>query len=116
MGVLTIKACIDNDTYVIELIDDGNGVNPDVVGKIAVCKGVLTDKELAELSMQEKQELIFSPGFSTAEEISEISGRGVGMDSVKMKIEELKGTITLNSVVGEGSTFTIKIPIDHNYL
>lgn len=111
-GKLTITAVMDAGDYLIELIDDGRGVNPDIVGKIAVSKGVLTQSELEQLTVQERQELIFAPGFSTAEEISEISGRGVGMDSVKMKIEEIEGTIELKSEVGTGSRFTIRIPIN----
>lgn len=110
-GTLTLKVSKLDQTCLISLSDDGKGIDPDIIGKIAIEKQVLSKAELDKLNISEKQELIFAPGFSTAEEVSEISGRGVGMDSVKVKIESINGTLELKSEVGKGTEFKISIPL-----
>ncbi len=91
--------------------DDGGGISPEAVKEHALNKGVITKDAAQQLSDHEAQSLIFAPGFSTAEGVTAISGRGVGMDSVRELIERTEGSITLSSVVGKGTTFEIVIPI-----
>ncbi len=95
----------------IELSDDGAGINRDRVLQKAISKGIISKEEGASLSDQQVFELIMSSGFSTADNISDISGRGVGMDVVKTTIESLGGSISIDSIEGEGSTFSIQLPL-----
>ena len=108
-GSVILKAYPDAGTIVIEIIDDGKGIDPDFIYKKATEKGVIKGYE--ELSKKEILNLIFAPGFSTAETISDISGRGVGMDVVKKNIEELRGTVEIDSEVDKGSKITIRLPL-----
>lgn len=108
-GKLTLNAYHQGGYIVIEIKDDGKGIDPQAIRAKAIQNGLLSENET--LSDQQLQELIFHPGLSTAEEVSDLSGRGVGMDVVKRNIQELKGTVELTSVVGEGSTFRIKLPL-----
>ncbi len=101
---------------VLEIRDDGRGIDPDRLRRKAVERGILTPKQAEALSDQEAQELIFHPGFSTAEKVSDVSGRGVGMDVVLTTVRERGGEITLKSEVGRGSTFRITIPIQQGVL
>ena len=110
-GTLSIKAYHEAGQVVIEIVDDGRGIDPIRVGGIAIEKGVVTEEELAKMSEKEVIGLIFKPGFSTAEEVTDISGRGVGMDVVMTNLNNLGGVVDLNSVVGEGTTLKIKLPL-----
>ncbi|WP_035055451.1 chemotaxis protein CheA [Andreprevotia chitinilytica] len=110
-AIVELSATQVGDHILIEITDDGRGMRPDVIRKKAVEKGLI-DAETAN-SLDEKQslQLIFLPGFSTKDQISSISGRGVGMDVVKTNIMRLNGRIDIQSVVGEGSRFSISLPL-----
>ncbi|MEO6006210.1 MAG: chemotaxis protein CheA [Opitutus sp.] len=108
-GTLHLKAYHQGSNIVIELQDDGRGIDPDRIYQKAVEKGVIPAGAL--LSRDEILALIFAPGFSTAEKVTSVSGRGVGMDVVKRNIEKLRGKIEITSEVGRGSTFKIKLPL-----
>lgn len=108
-GTLLLKAYHQGGAIVIEITDDGKGIDPAVIRQKAIDKGVITESDV--LSDQQLQELVFHPGFSTAEVVSDLSGRGVGMDVVKRNIQELKGSVELESKVGVGSTFRIRLPL-----
>lgn len=109
-GILRLTAYRDQGNVIIELSDDGKGISRDKVLKKAVEKGILSEEEAENLPDEEVPGLLFLPGFSTAETITDISGRGVGLDVVKSTIESLKGSIKVKSVEGEGSTFTLTLP------
>jgi two-component system, chemotaxis family, sensor kinase CheA len=94
---------------VVELQDDGRGIDPERIFRKAVEKGIVAPE--AVLTRHEILMLIMAPGFSTAEKITAVSGRGVGMDVVKRNIERLRGSIEIESEVGRGSTFKIKLPL-----
>jgi len=112
MGVIELNAYHQGGSIVIEISDDGAGLNCDKLWNKAVEKGVLeSDVRREEYSEKQIMNLIFAPGFSTAEEVSDISGRGVGMDVVRRNIEELGGHIEVDSKLGEGSRFTISLPL-----
>ncbi|EOT39984.1 chemotaxis protein CheA [Enterococcus columbae] len=106
-GTINLVAYQEGNQVIITITDDGKGLNPDVIRESAARKGLSTDG----LSDEEVQKLIFHPGFSTAKEITNISGRGVGMDAVQSKIHALGGTIELRSQVNVGTTFIIKLPL-----
>ncbi|WP_040157745.1 chemotaxis protein CheW [Mobilicoccus massiliensis] len=110
-GVLLMRAFHEGGQVNIEIIDDGAGINPDKVREKAVEKGVITREEADRMSDRDAQHLIFRAGFSTAEKVSNVSGRGVGMDVVKTNIEKIGGVIDVSSVYGEGTTTRIKIPL-----
>lgn len=110
-GKITLKAHHGGNHVFIEVVDDGKGINRDKVLSKAIERGVVTQEEANSLTNQQVYSLIFSSGFSTANEISDISGRGVGLDVVKTKIESLGGIITIDSVQGQGSTFRIQLPL-----
>ena len=108
-GALRLSAAHRSGRIVIEIADDGAGINRDRVRSIAVAKGLIAPE--AKLSDDEIDNLIFLPGFSTAETVSDISGRGVGMDVVRRSIQGLGGRIAISSVPGKGSTFTMSLPL-----
>ncbi len=110
-GRLLLRAFHESGQVIIEIVDDGKGIDPDVIGPKAVQKGLVTAEQLARMSPREVTALIFSPGFSTAAAVTNVSGRGVGMDVVKTNIERIGGTIDVQSRVGAGTTFRIKIPL-----
>lgn len=110
-GKVNLSIQEDEKNVILTIIDDGRGIDPEKIKISAVKKGLITEKEAMTLSKQQCYELILQPGFSTAESVSDISGRGVGMDAVLHTIQEkLGGTITINSHVGKGSTFQISVP------
>lgn len=110
-GKIVLAAQQEGDHILLSISDDGNGMDPDVLRAKAVEKGVL-DKDAAErLSEAECYNLIFAPGFSTKTEISDVSGRGVGMDVVKTKISQLNGIINIYSAKGQGTKIVIKVPL-----
>ena len=110
-GLLLLRAFHEGGQVIIEISDDGKGIDPEVIGAKAVQKGLLTGEQLARMSAREITGLIFAPGFSTAAAVTNVSGRGVGMDVVKTNIEKIGGTIDVQSRVGIGTTFRIKIPL-----
>ena len=110
-GQIFLHAYQDGNSVVIEVGDDGNGIDASIVRNKAVEKGIMTREEADVLTEQQAVELLFHPGFSTAKQVSEISGRGVGLDVVKSKVESLSGTVTVNTKLGEGSTWIIRLPL-----
>ena len=110
-GVITLQAFHEGGHIVIEIADDGRGLNMDRIRAKVVENSMVTEAELEGMSEQQIQQFILKPGFSTAEKITSVSGRGVGMDVVRTNIEKIGGTIEFKSVEGSGSTFTIKIPL-----
>lgn len=110
-AVVTLSAQQAGDSIIIEVSDDGKGIRPEVIRAKAVEKGIISASEANVLSDRESYELIFLPGFSTKNEISDVSGRGVGMDVVKTNIQRLSGRIEINSEAGRGSRFTIVLPL-----
>lgn len=106
---LTVREVGEDIVVVIK--DDGKGINPEVIKGIALKKSLYSQEELDDMSDNRIFHIIFEPGFSTAEKVTEISGRGVGMDMVRSSIEECDGSIHIESVLGEGTTFTLVIPI-----
>lgn len=110
-GLLLLRAFHEGGQVNIEITDDGKGVDPAVIGRKAVEKGLVSADQLGRMSPREIVNLIFLPGFSTAAQVTNVSGRGVGMDVVKTNIEKIGGTIDVQSHVGRGTTFRIKIPL-----
>lgn len=110
-GTITLKAYHEGGFIIIQIADDGKGLDAKVIGKKAVEKGLITNDQLESMSDKQLLQLIFRPGFSMAEKVTSVSGRGVGMDVVRTNIEKIGGTINMDSVVGEGTTFTIQIPL-----
>ncbi|ODR97197.1 hypothetical protein AUC70_13120 [Methyloceanibacter stevinii] len=111
MGRITLKASQQRGNIVVEVSDDGRGLDVGAVRRKAVANGLATTAELDALQDEEIYDLIFQPGFSTAETVSEISGRGVGMDVVRSNIESIGGTVALASTSPKGTTFVIRIPL-----
>ncbi|WP_248627326.1 chemotaxis protein CheA [Natroniella acetigena] len=110
-GLIKLSAFHEGNNVVIQIQDDGQGIEPELIKKKAIEKGVVTLSELESMSDEEIINLIFAAGFSTNEEVNDVSGRGVGMDVVKNKIESLSGSVDIESKVGKGSTFTMKLPL-----
>ncbi|CAA2102022.1 Chemotaxis protein CheA [Methylobacterium bullatum] len=108
---LLLKARQETDRVVIELQDDGRGIDPARIRAVAVAKGVIDQEEADRLSDQEAINLIYRPGFSTAQEISDLSGRGVGMDVVLTTVEKLGGQVSVTSRLGEGTTTSLSMPL-----
>ncbi|OJH18072.1 chemotaxis protein CheA [Bacillus obstructivus] len=111
VGTIKLKAYHSGNHVFIEIEDDGAGINREKVLNKALSKGILSEEEAAALTDKQVFELILASGFSTAETISDISGRGVGLDVVKATIESLGGTINIDSSEGEGSVFIIQLPL-----
>ncbi|GAA5316932.1 MAG: chemotaxis protein CheA [Candidatus Pelagadaptatus aseana] len=111
VGKVILAAEQEGDHILLSITDDGGGMDPDKLRAIAVEKGVLDEDAAARLPDNEAFALIFAPGFSTKKEISDVSGRGVGMDVVKTKITQLNGSIEIDSVMGEGTRISIKVPL-----
>ncbi len=111
VGTITLIARHEGNNVLIEVKDDGKGVDPTIVGRKAVEKGLFTQEQINKMSPEDIQKIIYLPGFSTASTVSDISGRGVGMDAVKAKLEDLNGVLELESKVNEGSKVTIKLPL-----
>ncbi len=111
MGTLKIAAFHEAGHVNIKISDDGNGINIDRVKAKAIQTGLCTAEQLQQMGEKEIMRLIFKPGFSTAEKVTDISGRGVGMDVVHTNLSKLGGTVDLESVMGKGTTVTIKLPL-----
>jgi two-component system chemotaxis sensor kinase CheA len=110
-SVVQLSACQEGDHILIMITDDGKGMNPEVLRAKAIQKGLITSEEANTLSDDQSLHLIFKPGFSTKDEISSVSGRGVGMDVVHTNIQKLNGTIDIKSIPGKGSQFVIYLPL-----
>jgi two-component system chemotaxis sensor kinase CheA len=110
-GTITISVVRDKDHVDIMVRDDGRGINPVLVAEKAIENGIITSEQARQLSTQETLMLVCAPGFSTAAEISDISGRGVGMDAVRTAVHVLGGTLAIESETGRGSCFTLRLPI-----
>lgn len=109
IGKVTLNAYQQGNSVVLDVTDDGRGIDPEVVRKAAIKRNLIAQHDLFD--QQRAYETLFMPGFSTASVVSEISGRGVGLDVVKRNLQELKGSIDILSVPGEGTTFRIILPI-----
>jgi two-component system chemotaxis sensor kinase CheA len=110
-GKLTIRAAQEGDQVLIEIIDDGKGIDPALVKRKAYEKGVIDETTLERISDRDAVNLVFAAGFSTAEVVSDLSGRGVGMDVVRDAVEKVNGSIVLDSVVGQGTRIRIALPL-----
>ncbi|MCB1531691.1 MAG: hybrid sensor histidine kinase/response regulator [Alphaproteobacteria bacterium] len=110
-GTITLNAFHEGGHIIITIKDDGKGLPLEKIKQKILDNGMATPEELAQMSTQQINQFIFRAGFSTAEKVTSVSGRGVGMDVVRTNIEKIGGSIELNSVEGKGSTFTIKIPL-----
>jgi two-component system chemotaxis sensor kinase CheA len=110
-GIVLLSASQEGDHILLTIRDDGAGMNAEKLKEIAIKRGVLDADAAARMSDKEAFSLIFAPGFSTKTEISEVSGRGVGMDVVKTKITQLNGTVSIDSEIGIGTILEIKVPL-----
>ena len=110
-GNITLNAFHEGGHIIIEISDDGKGLDMERIRQKCIENGLATESELDDMSDQQIQQFIFAAGFSTADKVTSISGRGVGMDVVRTNIEKIGGTTELKSVASKGSTFTIKIPL-----
>jgi len=110
-GLLEISASQSEGSVIVVVRDDGRGIDPNKIRRKAVERGLLTEEQAANLGDEEAMQLIFRSGFSTKEEVSEVSGRGVGMDAVKAAMEQIGGSIDLHSQPGAGTTVTLRLPL-----
>lgn len=110
-GTIRLEASKERESVVIRVSDDGRGMDPAVIRRLALERGVITRELHDSLPDDEVLHLITVPGFSTAQEVTDVSGRGVGMDVVKASLESLRGALLIESVVGQGSTFTLRLPL-----
>lgn len=110
-GTVTLNAWHEQGRIILTVSDDGRGIDPAVLRKKVVQKGLMTAEEAAALTDEQAVDLIFLPGFSTAEKVTDISGRGVGMDIVQTNIQRVNGTIHIETAVGRGTTFQIVLPL-----
>jgi two-component system chemotaxis sensor kinase CheA len=110
-GIVKLKAYHSGNHVCIEIEDDGAGIDRDKVLKKALAKGIVSEKEAANMTEQQVFGLLFSSGLSTAEKVTEVSGRGVGLDVVRSTFEALGGVVTVNSVLGKGTVFSIQLPL-----
>ena len=111
VGSIYLNAFQEGNNVVIEVADDGNGIDVEKVKSKAVEKGTLTQEQVDALTEKEAIDLLFKPSFSTSDKITDVSGRGVGLDVVKSKIEALGGDVEVKTKYGEGSTFSIRLPL-----
>lgn len=111
VGSIFLDAYQDGNNVVIEVRDDGGGINTEAVKKKAIERGTITAEQAESMSEKEIVDLLFLPSFSTAKSVTDVSGRGVGLDVVRSKIEALSGEVEVKTKYGEGSTFTIRLPL-----
>lgn len=111
VGSIFLDAYQDGNNVVIEVRDDGNGIDTEAVKQKAIERGTITAEQAENMSEKEIIDLLFLPSFSTAKKVTDVSGRGVGLDVVKSKIESLSGEVEVKSKLGEGSTWTIRLPL-----
>jgi two-component system chemotaxis sensor kinase CheA len=110
-GTVVLSAAQEGDHILLTIEDDGKGMDADVLRRLAVERGMMDEEAAARLDAKECYNLIFQPGFSTKKEISDVSGRGVGMDVVKTRIAQMNGSVEIDSELGQGSRITIKLPL-----
>ena len=111
VGSIFLDAYQDGNNVVIEVRDDGNGIDTEAVKEKAIERGSITPEQAANMTDKEIVNLLFLPSFSTAKKVTDVSGRGVGLDVVKSKIESLSGEVEVKTKLGEGSTWTIRLPL-----
>jgi len=111
LGTISVRAFLQGNQTVITVGDDGAGIDADQVKRKAIEKGLIGDQEAEHLSPQEVYKLLFHPGFSTKDQADDFAGRGVGLDVVQTSLIDVRGTVTIDSVLGKGSTFTIRSPL-----
>jgi two-component system, chemotaxis family, sensor kinase CheA len=110
-GKISLHAYHEGNQVVVEISDDGKGIDREALKRRAMEIGALTEADVAQMGEEEALDIIFIPGFSTATEITHISGRGVGMDAVKNSIEQLRGSVSVKSEIGVGTVFTLRMPL-----
>ncbi len=110
-GLIVLKAYHEAGQVVIEISDDGKGLDGNILAETAVNKGLITPEQAKTMSEKERVNLILLPGFSTAKKVTDVSGRGVGMDVVKTNLDQLGGSIEIESEVGKGTTISVKLPL-----
>jgi two-component system chemotaxis sensor kinase CheA len=110
-GQIELRAYQQGSEIIIEVNDDGAGIDADIIGRKAVEKGIVSEEEVEQMEKRDILDFVFHPGFSTASEVTDVSGRGVGMDIVKNVVKKLDGQISIESELGKGSTFTISLPL-----
>ncbi len=111
IGKILLSAYQKGSEIIIEVEDDGGGIDPDLMAEIAIEKGIATPEEIQSMEKKEKLNFIFHPGFSTSKEVTDVSGRGVGMDVVKRVVESLDGQVFIESEMDVGTRFTISLPL-----
>ncbi len=111
IGTIKLIAYHEGNNIVVIVEDDGRGIDPEKIAKKALEKGLVTQEKLARMSKREILNLIFMPGFSTADKVTDLSGRGVGMDVVATAVEKLKGSVEVDSKIGEGTRIIMKLPL-----
>ncbi len=111
VGTVTLSARHEGNNIIISIKDDGRGMNPEKIAAKALEKGIVTSEQLAAMGPKDIFDLIFLPGFSTKEKVSDLSGRGVGMDVVRTNVKKLNGLIEVKSELGKGSEFILKLPL-----
>ena len=111
VGTIRLEAMKERESVVIRVADDGRGIDPAVLRRVATDRGVISREQAESLSDSEVMMLITLPGFSTAKEVTDVSGRGVGMDVVRGAVESLRGSLVIESVINQGTTFTLKLPL-----
>ncbi len=110
-GLIVLKAYHEAGQVVIEISDDGKGLDGNILAETAINKGLITQEQAKSMSEKERVNLILLPGFSTAKKVTDVSGRGVGMDVVKTNLDQLGGSIEIESEVGKGTTISVKLPL-----
>jgi len=110
VGHIALRARADGDMLLVEVEDDGRGIDPSRLREVAVFRGLLSQSQANAMSERDAMELIFRSGFSTKDEVSEVSGRGVGMDVVKRKVESLGGSVAVTSRIGRGTSVSLRLP------
>jgi two-component system chemotaxis sensor kinase CheA len=115
-GSLTIRAVERGEEIVVSIQDDGGGLDAGKIKKKAVERGLYSAQDVEQLSTQKIYSLIFESGFSTASQITDVSGRGVGMDMVRSSVQKIKGRVEIESELGKGTTFSLHLPIPKSVL
>jgi two-component system chemotaxis sensor kinase CheA len=111
VGTIRLEASKERESVVIRVTDDGRGMDPSLLRRVALERGVVSREQVETMPDSEVMMLITLPGFSTATEVTDVSGRGVGMDVVRGALESLRGSLVIDSVIGKGTTFTLKLPL-----
>ncbi|MFM6061832.1 MAG: chemotaxis protein CheA, partial [Microcystis panniformis] len=111
LGKISVGAFLQGNQTVITVSDDGAGIDANLIKLKAIEKGLISDREAQNLSTQEVYEILLHPGFTTKDQADDFSGRGVGLDVVRTSLIDVRGTVTIDSVLGKGSTFTLRLPL-----